>query len=90
MHGVAKTGFETGSFYPGRTTPPGDEERSDFWVELDPRVLPRAVRTKCSQKCSVYLNFIGRRTVVQGNYGHMGLAKQLIVVDRVLEAEALE
>jgi hypothetical protein len=38
----------------------------------------------------VYLDFIGRRTAVAGGYGDMGLARHIVVVDRVLGAKVLE
>jgi len=90
MRGVARTGFETGSFYPGRTTLPQADERSDLWIELDPRVLAPDVRRSCAEGCAVYLDFIGRRTAVRGRYGHMGLASHIVIVDRVLSARVLD
>jgi len=36
------------------------------------------------------LEFIGRRTLVEGSYGHMGLAKHLIVVDRIIDEKAVD
>jgi hypothetical protein len=50
-----------------------------------------AARGKCSGRfgCTVYLDFIGRRTAVQGSYGHMGAAKNIVIVDRVLAARLL-
>jgi hypothetical protein len=61
-----------------------------LWVELDPHVLPTNVRSRCSEGCAVYLDFVGRRTAVQGNYGHLGLANHIVVVDRVLTANVLD
>ena len=89
MRGVAVTGFETGSFYPGGAKLPPNES-SDLWLELDPGILPRNIQNRCSDGCTVYLDLIGRRTAVAGGYGHMGLAKHMIIVDRVLEANVLE
>ena len=90
MRGVAITGFETGAFYPGRTTLPPHGERSAFWLEHEPRLLPADVRDRCLKGCAVYLDFIGRRTAVRGSYGHMGLANHLILVDRVFEAKVVK
>lgn len=90
MRGVAVTGFETGSFYPRRTMLPQQGEQSEFWIELEPRVLPRNARSRCSKGCAVYLDFIGRRTAARGSYGHMGLANHIVVVDRVIGADVLD
>ena len=89
MRGVVITGFETGAFFPERTALPKPGERSDFWVKPDPSLLAADVRSDCSERCALYLEFIGRRTAVEGSYGHMGLAKHIIVVDRVLRASVL-
>ena len=89
MRGVALTGFETGSFHPARTTLPQSEERSEVWIGLEPHVLPQNVRGRCMEGCAVYLDFVGRRTAVEGGYGHMGLRSHMVVVDRVLEANVL-
>lgn len=90
MRGVAVTGFEAGSFYPALRTLPQQGQRSEFWLELEPRVLPLNVRNRCIQGCAVYLDFIGRRTVARGSYGHMGLATHMVVVDRVFGAKVLD
>ena len=90
MRGVAVTGFETGSFYPRRSTLPPTPEQSNLWPELDTAALPRNVQNKCAEGCTVYLEFIGRRTAVEGAYGHAGLSKHIILVDRVLAADVLD
>ena len=90
MRGVSISGFETRSFYPGRSTLPQGGERSGFWMELDPRLLPTDVRSRCREGCALRLDFIGRRTAVQDAYGHMGMAGHIVLVDRVLEATLLE
>jgi len=90
MRGVAITGFETGDFFAGRTTVPKENQSSDIWIEVDPGVLPTNVRDSCRTGCSIYLDFLGRRTAVEGHYGHMGMSKHQIVVDRVLYARLLD
>ncbi len=90
MRGVAVTGFETRRFYPARTTLPNPEERSEVWIGLEPQLLPQNVRGRCIKGCALYLDFVGRRTAVQGSYGHMGLADHMVVVDRVFRANVLE
>ena len=90
MRGVSISGFETGSFYPGRITLPQRGEQSGFWMDLDPRLLPTDVRSRCGEGYALRLDFIGRRTAVQGAYGPWGMAGHIILVDRVLEATLLE
>lgn len=90
MRGVLISGFETGSFYPGRNTLPQGGEQSGSWMDLDPRLLPTEVRSRCGEGCALRLDFIGRRTAVQGAYGHMGMAGHIVLVDHVLEATLLE
>jgi len=80
----------TGDFFAGRTTVPKENQSSDIWIEVDPGVLPTNVRDSCRTGCSIYLDFLGRRTAVEGHYGHMGMSKHQIVVDRVLYARLLD
>jgi hypothetical protein len=87
---VALKGFEAGSFYPGRTQAPAEGERSDLWLSIEPDMLPASVGAGCSDACILRLDFIGRQTLVEGGYGHMGAAKHMIIVDRVREARVLE
>lgn len=90
MRGVAITGFESGSFYPRRTARPKHGERSDTWLRLEPGLLSGPVRRACEKGCVLWLDFVGRQTSVEGSYGHMGVAKRLIVADRVVQAKVLE
>jgi hypothetical protein len=90
MRGVLIAGFETSSFYPGRTTPPAHDERSGYWMDVPHGVLPADLWRRCGAGCAIRLDFIGRRTAVQGGYGHMSLASHMIIVDRVIEATPLE
>jgi hypothetical protein len=76
-------------FYPGAHEAPAQGQQSDLWLSLEPQLLSPQLRKKCEQGCLLALDFIGRRTAVEGSYGHMGLAKHLIVVDRVIGARPL-
>jgi hypothetical protein len=63
-----------------RIEPEADPQPAYTWIEfkrpLDPRI---------KQAEGLYrIDFIGRRTVVPGNYGYLGLARHAIVVDRLL------
>lgn len=94
MRGVAITGFEAGLFYAGWTRRPPTELQTNLRLQLDPRSLAsdpmKAARRKCTGGCTVYLDFIGRQTAVQGSYGHMGLGKNIVIVDRILAAKVLD
>jgi len=96
MRGLAITGFEAGYFYPGWTHPPPANVRTDFRLQLDDRTLAsgpmKLARGKCSGRfgCTVYLDFIGRRTAVPGSYGHMGAGKHIVIVDRVIKAKLFD
>ena len=93
MRGVWANGFEEGSFYPNRTRPPG-ETQSDLWLELlwtstIPKGQERLFNFETGKTNYILLDFVGRRTSVAGSYGHLGLAKHLIIVDRVVSAKKL-
>jgi hypothetical protein len=95
IRGVAITGFEAGEFYRGWTRVPPAGAPTDDYLQFDGRTLAsgamKDARTKCSRKmgCTVYLDFIGRRTAVQGTYGNGGLSKNIVIVDRLLAARLL-
>ena len=88
--GVAQLGFEADVYYPGNAKLPTPHQESDFRVSVEPSLLPATIRTRCEKSCVVALDFIGRRTTVEGGYGHAGLGRHLIVVDRILGAKALD
>ena len=93
MRGVWANGFEEASFYPNLTTPPGEME-SDLWLEVlqstpTPKGQEGLFDIQPGKTNYILLDFVGRRTSVAGHYGHLGLAKHLIIVDRVVSAKAL-
>jgi hypothetical protein len=90
IRGVALRGFESGSFHPAPNALPAGSSPSDFWLSLEPRLLPPELRKRCADGCKLALDFIGRRSVVEGGYGHMGLAKHLIVVDQIIAAKVVD
>src|SRR5438445_11363900 len=76
MRGVWANGFEEGEFYPNLSTPPGDA-RSDLWLELlratrVPKGQERLFHFDPRKTTYILLDFVGRRTSVTGNYGHLG------------------
>ena len=92
MRGVWRAAFEGSEFFPGRTTPPGEDETSGVWLSVDENApLPIAVRRKGGWEHPPLLlvDFVGRQTLFPGGYGHMGMSHDLIVVDRLLSARVL-
>ncbi|HET6941359.1 MAG TPA: hypothetical protein VFH89_04265 [Sphingomicrobium sp.] len=93
MRGVWANGFEEGRFYPDLTTRPG-ETASDLCLEVlrttpVPKGQDRLFDIEPGKTSYILLDFVGRRTSVAGRYGHLGLAKHLIIVDRVVSAKEL-
>lgn len=52
---------------------------------IDDKVLPR----KSPNSRMMVLDFVGRRTAYPGSYGHFGMSKSYIVVDRLLTARQI-
>lgn len=89
IRGIAVLGFEDGRFFPGRTTMPPEREPSDLWLSIEPDILPQELADRCSDRCNIYVDLIGRRTLVAGRYAHMGAARHMVVVDRIVAARLL-
>jgi hypothetical protein len=62
-------------------------------VNFDARQLDgpaAAIGRRCTYSCVVYLEFIGRQTMVEGGYDHMAMAKHMIVADRIIAFRFLD
>lgn len=87
MHGVVHLFFETsGEFYPDVTQPPLTSLPSTYSMNLNASAATAAKRAGCDH-CYLHVVFIGRQTSVPGRHGHMGSAKHLIVIEKLLEAK---
>jgi hypothetical protein len=92
MRGVWRDEFEGSQFFPGRTTPPGEDDRSGIWLSVEEN---EAVKAAIGHKRGepwprlFLLDFVGRRTLYSGDYGHMGMSRDYVVVDRLVSAKAL-
>jgi hypothetical protein len=91
MRGIWSKGYEESAFYPGRASPPTDSTpRPHLWLSAQPGAFSPEQEGKiaaiCAEHCLLHLDFIGRRTSVEGHYGHMGMSKHILVIDRVLKA----
>lgn len=90
MSGVVYLYFDrAGQFYPGLKQEPNDEASSEVWVNLDPSIITDEMLDGC-EHCNLYLEFVGRRTLVSGRYGHMGACEHLVVIDQVLIIKVID
>ncbi|MFD1034446.1 hypothetical protein ACFQ15_07270 [Sphingomonas hankookensis] len=64
-----------------RIEPDADPQPPYTWIEFKGPIDPRV---KQAAEGLYRIDFIGRKTVIPGNYGHLGLARHAIVVDRLL------
>ena len=94
MRGVWVTGFEVSNFIPGATQAPGrdDTDWQGTWLTFasgatpDPSIWAERDRLGGA---AVAIDFIGRRSRRSGDYGHMGGASQIVIVDRILSLRVL-
>ena len=76
----------------GDPSTPGWRERAEraiaasIWLDVGKTHLRRAADARGRR---MRLRFIGRRTMYPGEYGHMGMFGNEIVVDRVISAETI-
>lgn len=95
--GVWVDEFEGQAFIPeGTKAPewPRGDPKSPEWREQADRAIAATIwldvgRTNIGHKWQrgghrAFIEFIGRKTMYPGNYGHMGMSGQEIVVDRVI------
>jgi hypothetical protein len=87
MHGVVDLFFDkSGGFYRDSIAPPEPDEPSGYWIELDPAIMKADHLADCDH-CYLYLDFVGRQTLVPGRYGHVGMSRHIVVIDKVLLAK---
>lgn len=84
MHGVIDLFFGGGGgFHINTSQPPGPQDHSQYWVNLPSASLPDQIAERCNH-CYLYVDFIGRKSLVSGRFGHMGMSNHIVVIDRVL------
>ncbi|MBC7987884.1 MAG: hypothetical protein H7X93_14625 [Sphingomonadaceae bacterium] len=95
MQGVWISGFERSAFAPGEMAIP-DPDRSDLdaiWLGFASGGLPdpalRGEMDDLRQTAVVAITFIGRRSREAGDYGHLGGAEHVVIVDRIISARLL-
>jgi hypothetical protein len=90
--------FEGSIFFEGARDM-ADVKREILRLEKEPAVnrvwlswpgrAPSSLRTLSGHPRLVVIDFIGRRTAYPGRYGHMGVARSEILVDRTLSARVI-
>jgi len=90
MRGIWIDEFEGSRFLPGLTAAPAaDPAGPRIWLDMDAHPVP-ALPAERRRPGGVYLvDFIGRRTLYPGHYGHMGMSEQEVVVQRLISARAV-
>lgn len=95
MRGVWISGFERSWFVPGLASVP-DPRRTDLsgiWLTFSTGALPDpALRREMDAQrgvAVVAIEFDGRRSRHPGQYGHMGGADQIVIVDRIVSARLI-
>lgn len=91
MQGVWLPEFEGSSFFQNaRVRPTRDFSRSQTWLDLDSRVvLPKLGVRDDGELKAVAVDFVGRRSIFPGMYGHLGGSRHYIIVDRLISAKLL-
>jgi hypothetical protein len=89
MRGLWRDQFEGSAFYAGLEAPP-EAEGAKTWLDIDENKLPKALRRKNDWWPRwVEIEFIGRKTLRRGAYGHFGMFEHYVVVDKVISARLL-
>ena len=101
--GVWIDAFEGQRFIPEGTTPhewPRTEPTSSGWKEQADRAIAAAIwldvdRVKLGHDFRnggrrMLIEFVGRKTMYTGSYGHMGMSGNEIIIDRVISIKEIE
>lgn len=90
MRGIWIDEFEGSRFLPGLTAAPAtDPPGPHIWLEMDAHPVPALPEERRGQGRVVLLDFIGRRTLYPGNYGHLGMSEHEVVVQRLISAREI-
>jgi hypothetical protein len=94
MRGIWVSGFETSNFVPDATAPPraGDAGWQAIWLDFARGAAPdRDLQLEAQRlgRAAVAIDFVGRRARIAGSYGHMGSARGLVIVDRIISIRIL-
>lgn len=88
-------GFERSAFLPGSMAMPApDQARQDgIWLDFAAASPPdpalRRAMDELHSTAFVAIEFVGRRSRDEGQYGHLGGARHVVIVDRIISARLL-
>lgn len=88
MRGVWISEFEGSMFYDGATHSPTIQryDSNMTWLEMrDPRYSQ--VMDKDGGQRTFSIDFIGRKSLYPALYGHMGMSRSMVIVDRMLSMQ---
>ncbi len=95
--GIYVDEFEGQRFVPD-DWPAGDQYRSpSIWVDFDERsdvsaapLLAKQMTAAADGRNRIWrMTFIGRETARPGHYGHMGVSRQAVLIDRIVSANLI-
>lgn len=93
LSGVARQGFKSNQFYRGLTTAPKEGIEYPYELYFDLRQIDNRmnwISRRCAGNCIVYIEGVGRRTAVEGSYGHMGLFRHIVIFDSISNVRFLD
>lgn len=93
MRGVWLAEFEGSRFLPNAAAAPAERDlpNDSIWLEIDEDMLSPADRDVISKHPPAFaIDFVGRRATYPGRYGHGGMSRNLVVVDRLLSMRAID
>lgn len=83
--GVLITGFEWSEFYPDvGTYAEADRDNPTYWFEQKSGTFKQQQidDMKCTHDCAFIVNFVGRESLCEYGYGHLGLYPKMIIGER--------
>ena len=93
MHGMWRNDFEGSQFCPApaRTCSyvwTGERTQPQIWLSFNGPMPPRFRDAKLGGLYEI--EFLGRKTMFKGEYGHVGMSDHEIVVDRLISIREIE
>jgi hypothetical protein len=90
FRGVWLDEFEHSCFIPGASTVTSAcDGPSGIWLDVETNRIPGLDRTEQSETRAFLIDFVGRRTLYPGSYGHLGMSEHEVIVDRLFSARPL-
>jgi hypothetical protein len=89
MQGIWISEFEGSIFLPGATSSKVEPDAlSRIWLE--PHTPPPAPFKRDGESHVYRIEFVGRESLYPGSYGHMGMSRDLVLVERFLKLSEIE